>query len=458
MTGAKPTAADTRTGSTVFAVVLLGLLSPGAVIAQTQFHPAVTYAVGANPTDVASGDLNGDGAADLAAVNETSDDVSILINNGDGTFQPAAAYGVGMTPQCLAMAELDADQHNDLVVSNSLSDSISVLLNTGDGTFTTAVNYAVGTKPWDVAVADLNGDGDVDVAVVNRESKTFSVMLNNGDGTLWHSGDYAAGGFQTKPIWIAAANFDGDPDVDLAVTKLYAFYGLREGYVETFLNDGTGAFTSSQTFTIGITASTPVADDLDGDGDIDLAVPGLIGGSFGVAVLTNDGNGTFSGPVSYPSGADGPAAGGDVDLDNDCDLVISRTEVSANAISIVVNDGGAFGTPQTFVVGSDPRGLCTADLDNNGAPDVAVALWGADSVAVLLNTGGLVPPGNLNIGVDGDQMTLTWTAVPGATSYRIYRSDAAYAGFIHLATTMQTSWSGTTGPTDAFYYVTAASE
>jgi hypothetical protein len=447
----------TRHVAAVVTIAILGL-TPWHP-AHGLFHPAATYAVGADPTDVACADLDGDGSADLVVVNESSNSVSVLLNNGNGTFQPAAAYGVGQAPQCVALGTLNADQHADLVVSNSLSDSISLLFNNGDGTFAAAIDYGVGTKPWDVATADLNGDGDVDVAAVNRESQTFSVMLNNGDGTLWHSGDYSAGGFQTKPIWISAANFDGDADVDLAVTKLYAFYGAREGYVETFLNDGTGSFTSSQTFTIGLTAATPVVEDLDGDDDIDIAVPGLIGGSFVAAVLTNDGSGTFSGPVSYPSGADGEAASGDFDLDDDCDLAISRTEGSATAVSVTFNDGGgAFGMPQMFVVGSDPRGLCADDLDNNGAPDVAVALWGADSVAVLLNTNGLVPPGDLGIRVDGAQITLTWTAVPGAASYKIYSSDAAYGGFMYLATTTQTTWSGTSATTKAFYYVTAASE
>jgi hypothetical protein len=418
----------------------------------------VPYAVGTDPTDVAAGDLDGDGSVDLAAANESSDSVSVLLNNGDGTFQPAVSYGVGTAPQCIAMARLDADQHGDLVVSNSLSDSISVLLNSGSGTFAAAVNYAAGSKPWDVAAADFDGDQLVDVAVVNRESKNFSVLLNEGNGTLSHAGDYSAGGFQIKPIWIAAANFDGDGDVDLAVTKLYAFYGLREGYVETFLNDGTGAFTSSQTFTIGITASNPVVEDLDGDGDVDIAVAGLIGGAFGVCVLTNDGTGTFSGPVSYSSAADGHAASGDFDLDGDCDITNSESDVSASAISVVMNDGdGAFELPQTISVGSNPKGMTSADLDGNGGTDIAVALWGDNSVAVLLNTEGLVPPDDLDIRVEGDQLTLSWTAVPGASSYRVYQSDKAYGAFTQVAATVAASWARQANPDSGFYYVTASS-
>ena len=55
------------------------------------FHSAPRYAVGEAPYSGALGDLNGDGRLDMAVANYSGDDVSVLLNNGDGTFAPAGS-------------------------------------------------------------------------------------------------------------------------------------------------------------------------------------------------------------------------------------------------------------------------------------------------------------------------------------------------------------------------------
>ena len=47
----------------------------------------------------------------------------------------------------------------DLVTANYGEDSVSVLLNQGDGTFQAAMTYPVGNRPLSLIAADLNGDG-----------------------------------------------------------------------------------------------------------------------------------------------------------------------------------------------------------------------------------------------------------------------------------------------------------
>ena len=102
----------------------------------------------------------------------------------------------------MTIAKINNDQHPDAVVTNSGSASVSVLINNGDGTFAPAVSYPVGAEPWGVLAKDLNGDNYIDVAVVNRGSGTFSVLLNDGDGTLSLSGSYPASGAYIKPSWL----------------------------------------------------------------------------------------------------------------------------------------------------------------------------------------------------------------------------------------------------------------
>ncbi|MHC4210106.1 MAG: FG-GAP repeat domain-containing protein, partial [Planctomycetota bacterium] len=72
---------------------------------------------------------------DLVVANRISDDVSVLLNQGDGTFAAAVAYGAGSRPSSVAVGDLDGVNGPDLVVANSDSDDVSVLLNQGDGTF-----------------------------------------------------------------------------------------------------------------------------------------------------------------------------------------------------------------------------------------------------------------------------------------------------------------------------------
>jgi FG-GAP repeat protein len=72
-----------------FASVIIFCLAPCALSQSpppVSFQAAGNYAVGAGPRSVAMGDFNGDGKLDLAVANQNSNDVSVLLGNGDGTF------------------------------------------------------------------------------------------------------------------------------------------------------------------------------------------------------------------------------------------------------------------------------------------------------------------------------------------------------------------------------------
>src|SRR5712692_3099804 len=59
--------------------------------------------VGFQPYSVAVGDFNGDGVQDLAVANNVSDNVSVLLGNGDGSFQAARNFGAGIGPSSVAV-------------------------------------------------------------------------------------------------------------------------------------------------------------------------------------------------------------------------------------------------------------------------------------------------------------------------------------------------------------------
>ena len=134
--------------------------------------------------------------------------------------------------------------------------------------FDTPVNYGVGQRPSGIAAADYDGDGDRDLAVVSDgpagNLERIEFLLNAGDGT------YSAGPFvllpnSSSPTELIAADLDGDSDPDLAVI-------LRDfNQVQTVINNG-GVFFLGSTASVGDRARGMTARDYDGDTDIDLAV------------------------------------------------------------------------------------------------------------------------------------------------------------------------------------------
>jgi len=63
-------------------------------------------------------------------------------------------------------------------VANWHDDDVSILVNNGDGTFAADVTYGAGTQPFSIAVGDLDADGDLDLAVANFYSENVSILLN----------------------------------------------------------------------------------------------------------------------------------------------------------------------------------------------------------------------------------------------------------------------------------------
>ena len=83
----------------------------------------------------------------------------------------------GHSPCSVAVGDFNGDGKADLAVANHISNNVSVLLGNGNGTFQAAVNYGAGTNPVSVAVGDFNGDGKADLAVANYDGNNVSVLL-----------------------------------------------------------------------------------------------------------------------------------------------------------------------------------------------------------------------------------------------------------------------------------------
>ena len=181
------------------------------------FPAHVDYAVETNPAGVFCADLDGDGDADLVVTNYGSNSISVLKTNGNGTFQPSVNYSAGSGPFAPFCVDIDGDDDVDILVPNANDDNISILKNNGNGIFQPRVNYAVGDGPLSLFAADFDQDGDNDIAVANEWSGGISILKNNGDGTLQGAVSYPTG---TKQRYCFSSDIDGDSDLDIVVSDV----------------------------------------------------------------------------------------------------------------------------------------------------------------------------------------------------------------------------------------------
>ena len=144
---------------------------------------------GPGSTSVAVGDFNADGNPDLAVANYGSDDVSVFMGDGTGSFAGPTPFGAGNGPRSVAVGDFDGDGRQDLAVANAESLDVSILVGTGSGAFAAPIHLATGERATFVTnrvngdggivrVGDFDCNGTHDLAIANSVSGTVSVLMN----------------------------------------------------------------------------------------------------------------------------------------------------------------------------------------------------------------------------------------------------------------------------------------
>lgn len=151
------------------------------------FGPATISPIAfSSPTNIASGDFNGDGKLDLLI--GFPNVAELALGNGDGTFDVTNAVIIGgdSTNSNLGVnvlaGDLDGDGNPDAVLVAEGNGTVQILLNSAlqtnppSGAISTVMTSGAGT--FGVAVGDLDGDGIKDVVVVNLTTSQVTTILS----------------------------------------------------------------------------------------------------------------------------------------------------------------------------------------------------------------------------------------------------------------------------------------
>ena len=328
------------------------------------------------------GDLQDDGAPDLIVgqhIYGGGGGISVIPTDGTGTllrptYPEALTYCSKdvMNPTNLYFLDLNGDSLDDLFYTNINSDSVLWRAGNGDGTFGAPVSLPLsGADLAGEVFTDLDLDGDLDIVWNSYSPDIWGWCLNDGSGGF--SGCGQQQGLDLPNMFeVADVNGDNYPDVIIAGTY----------WLQWVANDGNGGFVSNPVMIHNVdidpahslTNRVRAADlDLDGDNDV-IAEFGLTGSSFNTrfVLFENDGFGLFSGPSTLFDGTTRCSHVEALDVDADGDLDLSTVGYYNGLARIHANDGqGDFQT--TVLVDDSVNYMRWVDMDGDGLLDVLLA-------------------------------------------------------------------------------------
>jgi hypothetical protein len=376
------------------------------------FGSNATLNVSTGPGCVVAADVNGDGKLDLVCVSGgemgpppgEAGTLTVLTNNGSGSFGSNATYTVGSDPVCVVAADVNNDGKLDLITANQNSGTLTVLTNNGSGGFGFNATLPAGIKPSCVIAADINGDGKLDLISANLgnvSGSTLTVLTNNGSGGFGSNATLYAG---SEPISVVAADVNNDGKLDLICANA-GVAPLKVAYTLTLLTQIPGpppltAFAPS-IFNVGSQPVCVVAADVNNDGKLDLICANQIDNT--LTVLTNNGSGGFGSNATLYAFGPLYVVAADVNGDGKVDLITANyglPNMPANSLTVLTNNGsGGFGSNATYTVGNGPVCVVAADVNNDGKLDLITANADA-TLTVLTNngSGGFGSNATLNVG------------------------------------------------------------
>lgn len=256
-------------------------------------------------------------------------------------------------------------------------------------TFAYNASLTTGNSPVRILTADFDQDGKPDLVTVNKNATTATVFRNTSAGSPLSFTTTTLNTGATNYVGGAIGDVDGDGKPDLVLVN------STGNVVSVFRNTSTGttiSFAGKVNYTTGATPSSVVFGDFDGNGKLDIAVANKGANTISVLLNTSTARGSvsYAAPVTFAVGtAPADIAAGDIDGDGKPDLIISNS--GSDNISVLRNNttvvgNVVFDAAVNFATGTNPAGIAIGDLNNDGAPDIAVLNATSNTVSVFTNT------------------------------------------------------------------------
>jgi hypothetical protein len=273
--------------------------------------------------------------------------------------------------------DIDRDGSPDMSATNEVSFDVRLLKNNGCGSFAplTVTALPTGQQPSPNEGADFDGDGWLDLATGNQNGQSVAIFRNTGAGGYLAPLVIPVGG---AVHGIALLDADSDGDVDIVATNMSNLALLR--------NNGNGTFQAPTFFNGGGTGEWAVAV-ADANGD---HKPDIFCGTYNsqvVTLLLGDGNGGFV-PSATQSCGGSPwqMALGDVNGDGNIDCAVADAS-NARAVILLGNGAGGLSPLVGYSVGSNPVSVDIGDFEGDDDLDVAVASFSNANATLLRNNG-----------------------------------------------------------------------
>lgn len=167
------------------------------------------------PADSLLSDLNADGHSDYAYVDSSTSKLVVLMGNGFNP--PGADYATGAGPRSLTVGDFDANLAPDLAAANRDGNSLTILLNNGLGSFTLSQVPGIGSHPVDIDSADFNRDGRADLAVALAGDQALAALIAQPGGSFDIAHEQKIYFLPNTPSAVQTENFDGQNGPDALV-------------------------------------------------------------------------------------------------------------------------------------------------------------------------------------------------------------------------------------------------
>ncbi len=405
---------------TIWLLITCLVIAPGAAGDTFKKHTRQLPA-GPNPSAIVAADLNGDEwpeiiTADVGSLTDprqerpAHDQLSFLVAQGDLDYEPQPQLQTGFAPYCIAVANIDALKAPDLVVGSFHAvreRNISLFRNLRDNLFEPShfsippdreLPYErmrdgdgapIFTTPGitSLIVSDINHDSYRDIVATGWSSDVLIFVPGVPDAYFGAPRfTRAVGG----PRDVKAADFDKDGETDLVATLYTA------GQLALWKGDGTGAFEPAAHFASrGRLPHKVQVADVNRDDRLDLVVSHCYTDD-SIVLFYGDGDFQFSLSQELMLGEDRKVLEHEIrdiivtDLNGDDKPDIAAACYGSAQVVVFINNSPDAALPQTFreetypYKDARPRGLCAADFNRDGARDLAVTLWEANAVGLLL--------------------------------------------------------------------------